>query len=265
VWTGDHVLIWGGGGIGTDSWGAYDPKTDLWDTLPGYPQGFTGPMPGGELAVWTGKYFMVFARGVGARYELATRQWTRMSFTNIPYAEDGSAVWTGSLWIIWGGHTAQDTGAAYDPATDVWTPLPVLNAPVPTYHHLAAWTGSQMLIFGGGTDNAPALIDPAVYVYDPVARAWSHTNTGASGINASFPFVSTSQSVLLWEGWEDDHSPAPPGHALWWADYSWRPIQTINQPAPRLNHSATWTGREMIIWGGQGMLGDLVDGVRYTP
>src|SRR5882724_7249448 len=59
-------------------------------------QGITGPVPGGELAVWTGKYFMVFARGVGARYELATRKWTQLSSTNIPYAEDGSAVWTGS-------------------------------------------------------------------------------------------------------------------------------------------------------------------------
>ena len=30
---------------------------------------------------------------------------------------------------------------------------------------------------------------------------------------------------------------------------SWTAISTISAPAERLNHSAVWTGSEMIVWG----------------
>ncbi len=46
---------------------------------------------------------------------------------------------------------------------------------------------------------------------------------------------------------------------------TWRPISMTNAPSPRSGHTAVWTGSEMIIWGGIGLLGPLNTGARYDP
>ena len=55
--------------------------------------------------------------------------------------------------IVWGGYGAAgevDTGAIYDPATDQWRPTTQDGAPLMRSLHTAVWTGSAMLIWGGG-------------------------------------------------------------------------------------------------------------------
>ena len=51
---------------------------------------------------------------------------------------------------------------------------------------------------------------------------------------------------------------------------SWAPISQRDVPMPRSRHTAVWTGREMLVWGG--ITGELSpdvarlgDGGRYTP
>ena len=34
------------------------------------------------------------------------------------------------------------------------------------------------------------------------------------------------------------------------ADDTWTPTNTTNAPSGRVDHSAVWTGTEMIMWGG---------------
>jgi N-acetylneuraminic acid mutarotase len=38
---------------------------------------------------------------------------------------------------------------------------------------------------------------------------------------------------------------------------SWTITSTINAPAGRENHTAVWTGNEMIVWGGEAGVGNL--------
>src|SRR6185436_9209120 len=60
--------------------------------------------------------------------------WTPTSTTGAPTARFGhTAVWTGSLMIVWGGETVDGlvaTGGRYDPATDTWTPTSTTGAPI---------------------------------------------------------------------------------------------------------------------------------------
>jgi hypothetical protein len=42
---------------------------------------------------------------------------------------------------------------------------------------------------------------------------------------------------------------------------SWQPVSEVNEPQSRSDHTAIWTGTEMIIWGGS----DLNTGGRYNP
>ena len=49
-----------------------------------------------------------------------------------------------------------------------------------------------------------------------------------------------------------------------WAQETWTQTSGSNAPTPRWMHTAVWTGREMIIWGGQGGT-YLNTGARYEP
>jgi hypothetical protein len=95
-----------------------------------------------------------------------------------------AVVWTGRQLLVWGGASARplrvyDDGAAYDPATRAWTPLP--RAPEAQWlegnHGLAVWTGREMLVWGGITIpdpvGRPNTGRPAQGVaYDPERRSW---------------------------------------------------------------------------------------------
>lgn len=89
-----------------------------------------------------------------------------------------SVVWTGSEAIFWGGWPqAEGTigvgnptgrGAGYDPDSESWREL--AEAPIsPRAGHFAAWTGSEMLIWGGYSQRGIA-VDGAAY--DPVTDTW---------------------------------------------------------------------------------------------
>ena len=45
---------------------------------------------------------------------------------------------------------------------------------------------------------------------------------------------------------------------------SWTPTSTLGAPAPRADHAAVWTGRDMVLWGGYGGA-FLATGGRYDP
>jgi N-acetylneuraminic acid mutarotase len=48
-------------------------------------------------------------------------------------------------------------------------------------------------------------------------------------------------------------------------DDSWRATSTSNAPGSRIDHTAVWTGSEMIVWGGDSNIGFLSTGGRYNP
>src|SRR6185503_13895992 len=84
-----------------------------------------------------------------------------------------SAVWTGTVMIIWGGYPAIQTGSRYDPATDSWAATSLLGAPEGRSTHTAVWTGSRMVVWGGlggvtelGTGGR----------YDPISDTWEPTS-----------------------------------------------------------------------------------------
>jgi hypothetical protein len=74
--------------------------------------------------------------------------------------------------------------------------------------------------------------------------------------------------MIVWGGWNgDDHAR---NYALDGGRYDpktdrWRPISRKGAPEPREDHSAIWTGREMIVWGGvrreQSRLDDIVEAI----
>jgi hypothetical protein len=59
--------------------------------------------------------------------------------------------------IVWGGYSSPEgymnAGGRYDAAAEIWLPTALDGAPPPLGTHAAAWTGSEMVVWGGGSAN----------------------------------------------------------------------------------------------------------------
>ena len=188
AWTGTEMVVIGGiaevvvdgvvhGRIFRDA-AAYNPATRSWRRLP--------PMPAPRTdatATWTGTEVLVVGGhsgdidggplyADGLAYNPMTNRWRQLPSMGVGRIGH-TAVWTGSQLLIWGGQTvragdrtATPHGMAYDPATDQWSALPISPLRGRT-GHVAVWTGSQMLIWGGTparqTDPGTAFSDGAAY------------------------------------------------------------------------------------------------------
>jgi hypothetical protein len=110
--------------------------------------------------------------GDGGRYDPAADRWRPLAAAAAPSPRVGaSAVWTGHEMLVWGGTSPTcgpsgsggpcADGAAYDPATDTWRPIASDPAAPARSGHVAAWSGTEMLIWGGtggGASEAPAQV-----------------------------------------------------------------------------------------------------------
>jgi len=170
--------------------------------------------------------------------------WDNGSLYAVPDRRSGhTAVWTGSLMIVWGGFnngTYLNTGARYDPATDTWTPTSVAatgassGAPAGRDQHVAVWTGTYMVVWGG---YSPTSI-PILPLRNPQPmQTFNPTNTGGR----YEPIADTWQPTLLVDRNPDDPSD-------------------VDAPAPRYGHSGVWVpdvpgfgAGALAIWGGYGV------------
>jgi N-acetylneuraminic acid mutarotase len=276
VWTGNEMIVWGGyaGGVnGLNTGGRYNSSTDSWTPIS------TTNAPAarwGHTAVWTGSEMIVWGGGAngsdlntGGRYNPSTDSWTAISTTNAPAARIfHTAVWTGSEMIVWGGEdnngVVLNTGARYNPSTDSWTATSLSGGPA-RVGHSAVWTGSEMIIWGG-QDNGANYLNTGER-YDPNTDSWTATSTtGAPSARAGNTAVWTGSEMIVWGGGFYDgtnHNLNTGGRYIPGTD-SWTATSTSNVPAGRYHHTAVWTGRQMIVWGGtNGVF--LNTGGRYNP
>ncbi|HEU5179824.1 MAG TPA: MopE-related protein [Candidatus Polarisedimenticolia bacterium] len=187
--------------------------------------------------------------------------------------ESFTAVWTGSRMIVWGGlvtgspndtvtaGSPRNTGDAYDPATDTWVPTSLTGAPTPRAGHVAVWTGSRMLIWGG--DGGQGKLNTGA-AYDPVAGQWSPmTTSSAPEARAAATAVWTGNRMLVWGGYNQNGLST--GGRYDPVTNTWTGMSVTNAPSPRSSHTAVWTGSRMIIWGGYSVTGYTNDGGVYDP
>jgi N-acetylneuraminic acid mutarotase len=234
------------------------------------------------MIVWGGSRFGVTFQ-TGGRYNPASDTWTPTPVdAATPSAREGhGAVWTGSEMIVWGGSRRLDstsktyfnTGGRFDPIANQWTATSLTGAPSMREKAVTAWTGSQMIVFGGvsmligGVGPAPGPDGR----YDPVSNTWSTMASYPSGLGRK-PDVGvwTGSELIAWGGTSSpntflDHGAQNRGGRYSPATDSWVPTPYDDTPVGRALHTAVWTGSEMIIWGGDtsGVLSN--DGGRYDP
>jgi N-acetylneuraminic acid mutarotase len=265
VWTGSEMIVWDG-----STGGRYNPNMDGWVGTGNRPAARSG-----HTAVWTGTEMIVWGGygNTGGRYNAAADSWTAMTLTNAPAGRGGhTAVWTGSQMIVWGGGDGTNdlnSGGRYNPATDSWTATNTTGAPTARVGHTAVWTGSEMIVWGGQGENLAFLNTGGRY--NPTTDNWTATTTtNAPSARQSYTAVWTGSEMIVWGGAESVsiNSVTNTGGRYNPSTDSWIPTSLTNAPAARQDHSAVWTGFEMIVCGGNKIrtpTGELNTGGKYDP
>jgi hypothetical protein len=183
-----------------------------------------------------------------------------------------SVAWTGREMIVWGGEIGDINaprltadGAAYDPATRTWRELSA-SPLTPRAHTVTAWTGSEVLIWGGSTFEGARGAQPVggatpPGAYDPASDTWRELPPG--------PLDGVADVAGAWTGSElmilGRSPPRPPGRSprslgpggeMVGAAFSpctnrWRRIASA-PIEPRGAVTPVWTGSELLVWGGNG-------------
>ncbi|HEX4824929.1 MAG TPA: MopE-related protein [Candidatus Polarisedimenticolaceae bacterium] len=157
---------------------------------------------------------------------------------------------------------------------DTWSPT-AMDVPDGRYEHVAVWTGAEMIVWGGENGGIAAINGGR---YDPATDSWRSTSLGPNvpALGLYSTAVWTGTEMIVWGGqytdqvgtsgitYEDKGARYDP------ATDTWRPTSMgANTPVGRMNHTAIWTGTEMVIWGGRAKVGgigtDVNTGGRYDP
>lgn len=225
-------------------------------------------------AAWNGSDLFVWGnQGTeAARYSAGSSQWHSVNdegapvqrIQGIPLPLQGSSVaWLDAeRALIWGGRGCTsrfatcNEGAVYDVQRNAWTSMPAKNPPRSRMLHSTLWTGDKMVVWGGFSiddqNTFTYLADGGVY--DPKTEEWKWiSSTGAPAARSDHTAVWTGQKMLVWGGKVSSSTSETffdDGGTYDLATDSWRPISRVGAPSPRWQHSAVWTGKEMIVWGG---------------
>jgi N-acetylneuraminic acid mutarotase len=150
---------------------------------------------------------------------------------------------------------------------DTWRTLGISAVPGPRQNHLAVWTGTAMILFGGETLGG-SLVAPRAGRYDAATDTWVPMSlTGAPASMSGMTAVWTGQVMVVWGGL--NFPPVNTGGRYDPVADSWAPTSTIGAPAGRWAHTAVWTGSRMLVWGGYFTnnpgQGSRDDGGSYDP
>jgi len=290
-WTGQEMIIYGGGsveGVALGDGAAWDAATNRWQALPPSPigarDGAVVAWAGDRLVVWGGSTVLpdnapdgaeTEMKNDGAAYVPATNRWVPVAAAPIPARSAADSVWTGTRLVISGGYHEGDDddrtdGAALDPVSGAWSPIAVRPSPGSCGGGSACagiWTGKVALFPVSGVS------------YDPAADRWSAMAAAPipDGPAPGEPSVWSGRQFLTWgiSGADSDNPSGdagggeqgpPPTHGAAYDPVAnhWQPF-VAGPLSSRVQHTAVWTGQEMLIWGGTGGETPLSDGAGYRP
>ena len=285
VWTGQKMMVWGGGGAGQffNDGGIYDPGKNQWEPITTE----SAPAPRwGHAAVWTGCDMLVWGgrsqfqptehKNSGGCYFLAKNQWKPMTQVGAPEPRSHlAAVWTGYEMLVWGGWgdagVAYSNGGRYDPAKDEWTALPPADL-MPRMDPAFVWTGTEFIIWGGAASGGSERTYNDGARYNPKTGTWTLLPTeGAPPSARCLTAFWTGEEMLVWGGYhvgaQAEFQNQPIGARYNPKTDTWKPIAANPELGRRVSYAAVWTDREMVVWSGGGMPGPsaLEGGARYNP
>jgi hypothetical protein len=136
-------------------------------------------------------------------------------------------------------------------AQGTWTETSTVDAPRARCDHASAWTGSEMIVWGGRSALTSGDLNTGG-LYDPASNTWTATSTaGAPSARSGATAVWTASEMIVWGGYVGfGGTKFNTGGIYKSAPDTWTPTSTAGAPSARGSHTAVWTGSRMIVWGG---------------
>ena len=288
VWTGSEMIVWGGATLSgfTNTGGRYNPSTDSWIATS---TGLNVPVVRDyQSAVWTGSYMVIWGGyssslvtiNTGGRYDPLTDTWLATSVgAGVPSARmHHTAIWSGNAMIVWGGSTTTsftgttNTGSRYNPTANTWAVTSTgVNVPAVRAGHVALWTGTEMIVWGGHNTNSFDFLNSGGR-YNPASDSWTGTPVSAATpvARAEFTGVWSGTELIVWGG-NAMNAVEGSGGRLNLTSGIWTPTATSGPTVPsgRQGAGAVFAGVELFVWGGYTYNGSvytyLNTGARYRP
>lgn len=272
AWAGQRLVAWGtktttlfGQQVIFTVGRRYDPTTDIWSrsSTNGAPDPLalrTAVSINSKVCYWGGSE--------GALYDPVADTWSPMRTNDAPSWRRGHAgVWTGTTVAIMGGEDIDGRdhtdGGLYDPFNDRWSRIPsnAALADLDPDERKAVAVGNRVLIWGGHPTNW--------LVFNLANNSWSLMATnGAPVARHNFSAISTGSRLLVWGGETSGDDYLDSGGQYDPINNQWSGMAvppSAFESVPRSQATAVWTGREVLLWGGQ-LGGQTVrTGFRYSP
>lgn len=258
VWTGTEVIVWGGQMLGwvihePVAGGLYNPQFDAWRLMsPG------DRAPGGDsIAVWSGEEMFVWSPPQPARndppfaaYNPQTDIWRPILAPDAP--EDGlSGAVRWNQELLFHGRSGV---RRYDLMSGTWRAAATENSPFENVTPLA-----DPVVTASG-DALYMLVDSDLGRYEPARDAWErievpdeHRSALARSGTAIFTgsvVVFLPQSRELGNYDPIERSSPIIGVVYDPSSHRWWNTPSLDAPLRDVTRTYTWTGSELVVWGG---------------
>jgi hypothetical protein len=215
-----------------------------------------------SVFIWGGSDSSGVVLDSGAIYSPVTDTWTALPKDGgTPTARVfATAVWTGSVVVVFGGSDAAGAtpykdGSTYDPAKNAWTALP--QASKARSSALGFWDG-QRAIFWGGIGATSAAVTGADRFDLTTWSASSATGDPGAVLNPASGWDGSTlylQGGQLTTGRTDKVSTYTSGTDTW---------ANLNKSlSARSNAFGVWDGSRFVVWGGRDDLNNLHNDGKY--
>ncbi len=206
-----------------------------------------------------------FGQSVGAVFDPTSRTWSSLPAPNWSSPTYHVMTAAGGTWLF----VTAGGGYTFNTTNNTWVAWPVaLNNVLKANsaygdEPVLAYAANRLVIWLG----------TATYVLNPTDNTFVQaSNAGAPAATYSFSAawaVIDGQRVAVWGGLATDSMTLRNTGALYdVASDTWAPMSTTGAPSPRYGASATWTGSEFAVYGGNtshtSSTGDTVLGL-YDP
>lgn len=287
IWTGTEMIVWGGFGSGayrTDG-GRYNPTSNTWSPVTGsgapsartkFTMVWTTNL---GVLVWGGLSPAAQALGTGGRYNENTNSWTAINNTGAPSPRFNNC----GLWefggnhrrlIVWGGTDTFDwlgNGAEYNPVNNTWQPMGTGGNPMSFRESMACIEVGKIIFMWGGWNGGPYFNDGRRYDHavPPPGNTWyfmDQVNSPAKRSNMVTLYLGGNNRFFVWGGCGGQACSTIHGDGGQYVTGPnggvWQIIPESPNLQAREDHTAVWTGSEVIIWGGRKGTSVLGDGAR---
>lgn len=141
------------------------------------------------------------------------------------------------------------------PMLPTWSSMTITGAPSARTDTAAVFNGTEMVVWGGQSSGVQTNTGGR---YNPVTDTWTPTSTvGAPQTRSEHTLLLAGSRIIVWGGLGPPISINPTLELNTGAMYSattdsWIAMTNVGAPSARRNHTAIWTGTQMVVWGGRG-------------